>query len=646
MACQCSRLKNTMLCLRGSNIATAIETAVGAVGRMMITNFGVLLKHAFRHAARTLPVLLLSLATLALLLHPQEVSSQSSSPPPAPAPSGQTANSEVHPESAKASAEITSRDEKPTFKVNVNLVQVRVVVRDANGRPVGNLQKDDFELFDKGKPQAITNFSAEQRGVRKTPVAASPEPSDAVDPSSPGVKAEVADSYVAYLFDDVHLNFGDLAQVRNAAERHLASLRPTDRAAIFTTSGQTELDFTDDRTKLHDALLRLQPRPVSRGGLTGCFDISYYMADQIENKRDQQAIDVATQDALICEFNNDPRMLRAAQQYAAGTARERLEAGRAESHVALTVVSDVIRRMSVMPGQRTMVIVSPGFLTPEMESEYIAAIERALRAQVVISALDARGLYVVDPLGDISNPSPPSPASAIMKQQFATMEASANADVLAIFAEGTGGTFFRNSNDLDEGFRRTAEAPEYSYILAFSPQNLKLDGSFHTIKVKLKDPGKFAVQARRGYFAPKHAADPAQQAKQEIEEALFSQEEVHNLPVQLHTQFFKSSDVDAKLTVLAHIDVRRLSLKKMDGRNSNELTVVSALFNGNGNLIQGIQKTITMHLKDETLEKRMGPGITLRTSFDVKPGSYLVRLVVRDVEAQMVSAESDAVRIP
>lgn len=619
---------------------------MGAVGRMMITDFGVLLMRTFRHAARTLRVLLFSLATLALLLQSQDVSSQSNSPSSTPAPSGQTANSEVHQESAKASAEITSRDEKPTFKVNVNLVQVRVVVRDANGRPVGNLQKDDFELFDKGKPQTITNFSADQRGVRKTPVAASSEASDDVDPSAPGGKADVADSYVAYLFDDVHLNFGDLAQVRNAAERHLASLRPTDRAAIFTTSGQTELDFTDDRTKLHDALLRLQPRPVSRGGLTRCFDITYYMADQIENKRDPQAIDVATQDALICEFNNDPRMLQAAQQYAQATARERLEAGRAESHVALTVVSDVIRRMSVMPGQRTMVIVSPGFLTPEMESEYIAAIERALRAQVVISALDARGLYVVDPLGDISSPSPPSPASASMKQQFATMEASANADVLAIFAEGTGGTFFRNSNDLDEGFRRTAEAPEYSYVLAFSPQNLKLDGSFHTIKVKLKNPGKFAVQARRGYFAPKHAADPAQQAKQEIEEALFSQEEVHNLPVQLHTQFFKSTDMDAKLTVLAHIDVRRLSLKKMDGRNSNELTVVSALFNGNGNLIQGIQKTITMHLKDETLEKRMGPGITLRTSFDVKPGSYLVRLVVRDAEAQMVSAESDAVRIP
>jgi hypothetical protein len=116
--------------------------------------------------------------------------------------------------------------------------------------------------------------------------------------------------------------------------------------------------------------------------------------------------------------------------------------------------------------------------------------------------------------------------------------------------------------------------------------------------------------------------------------------------VELHTQFYKANEADARLTVLAHIDVRRLRLRKADGRNQNELTLVSALFNGNGTLVQAIQKTLTMKLRDETLEKKMGSGITLRTSFDVKPGNYLVRLVVRDAEAQVLSAENDAVRIP
>jgi hypothetical protein len=231
-------------------------------------------------------------------------------------------------------------------------------------------------------------------------------------------------------------------------------------------------------------------------------------------------------------------------------------------------------------------------------------------------------------------------------EQYALQEASQDSDILGVLADATGGTFFHNSNDLDEGFKRVASTPEYFYVLGFSPQNLKLDGSFHSLKVTLKNPEKLSVQARRGYFAPKHAADPAEEAKQEIEDALFSQDEVHDLPVQLHTQFFKSSDVDAKLTVVAHIDVRRLHFRKVDGRNRDDLTVVSALFNRNGSLVQGSEKTVTMRLKDETLESKLGSGITLKASFDVKPGSYLVRLVVRDTEAQLLSAENDAVQIP
>ncbi len=212
-------------------------------------------------------------------------------------------------------------------------------------------------------------------------------------------------------------------------------------------------------------------------------------------------------------------------------------------------------------------------------------------------------------------------------------------------ADSTGGVFFHNSNDLDEGFRRVAETPEYSYVLAFVPQNLKLDGSFHSLKVTLKSPQKRTLQARRGYYAPKTFTDLAEQAKQEIEDAMFSQEEMHNLPVKLHTQYFKASEDDAKLIVLAHVDVRLLHFRKTEGRNDDVLTCVSALFNRNGNFIQGMQKTVTMHLKDETLARNMGSGITLKTSFDVKPGSYLVRLVVRDKENQLMSAENGTVEI-
>ncbi len=58
-------------------------------------------------------------------------------------------------------AEVSSRDTAPTFKVRVNLVLVRVVVRDQQGHVVPNLKKEDFQLTDNRKPQTISTFSVE-----------------------------------------------------------------------------------------------------------------------------------------------------------------------------------------------------------------------------------------------------------------------------------------------------------------------------------------------------------------------------------------------------------------------------------------------------------------------------------------------------
>ena len=547
---------------------------------------------------------------------------------------------------------MNSRDEPTTFKVNVRLVLVRVVARDAKGHAVGNLHKEDFQLFDKGKPQVISQFSMEQPGAKVALASKSSEPiagEAATDVSTiKGKTPDVPERFIAFVFDDVHLKFGDLAQVRAAADRHLATLLPTDRVAIFSTSGQTTLDFTDDRAQLHATLLRLQPRPVTNSGITECPDVNYYLADLIQNKNDSQAIAVATQDALYCMFNGDQRSLPQAQAMAKSAASQALVAGETESRLALGVLKDIVRRTALMPVQRNIVLVSPGFLTPEMETDYMELIDRAVRSQVIINALDARGLYTLVPGGDASVAGSANIGAQFigLKMQYQSASAAAESDVMATLADGTGGTFFQNNNDLDEGLRRVSTAPEYYYVLGFTPQNLKLDGNFHSLKVTVKTPEKLTIQARRGYFAPKHVPDPAQEAKDEIDDALFSQEELHDLPVGLHTQFFKSSDADAKLTVLAHVDVKQLRFRKAEGRNWNDLTVVSALFDRNGTFLQGSEKTLQMRLKDETLQNKLGSGITMRASFDVKPGSYLVRLVVRDSEGRLMSAENGAVEIP
>jgi VWFA-related protein len=581
---------------------------------------------------------------ICFFIYPTIVLAQSgsqSTPATSPAPQS---------ESKQSAEELTTHDEPATFKVNVKLVVVRAVVRDSQGRAVGNLRQEDFQVFDKGKPQVITQFEVEQPGTlaaktRQQSIENSGDNLSAETSPTTGNTAPMPERFVAYLFDDVHLEFGDLARVREAAERHLATLRPTDRAAIFSTSGQTALDFTDDHAQLRATLLRLQSRPIARGFGQDCPDISYYQADLIVNKNDPQAMQVGIQDAIACSppppNNNASMAIQMATALVQGASASVLSAGDHETRISLGLLKNVVRDISRMPGQRSVVLVSPGFIAPQLEYEYTDIIDRALRSQVVINALDARGLYVPTTLADPTLTRAP-PGGKLLIDSAAD---SAQADLLATLADGTGGVFFHNSNDLDEGFRRVADTPEFSYVLAFVPQNLKLDGTFHSLKVTLKSPQKLTLQARRGYYAPKNFASPDEQAKQEIVDAMYSQEELHNLPVNLHTQFFKASDQDAKLVILAHVDVKRLRFRKLEGRNNNVLTCVSAVFNRNGNFLQGIEKTLTMNLKDETLDHKLSSGITLKTSFDVKPGSYLVRLVVRDAEGQLMSAENGTVEI-
>jgi VWFA-related protein len=416
--------------------------------------------------------------------------------------------------------------------------------------------------------------------------------------------------------------------------------------AIFTTSGRADLDFTDDREKLHAALLRLSPRPIARPLGQSCPDIGYYQADLIVNRNDPTALQVAVQDALDCSNLDPVKQLREAQQTAQTIASQMLNLGDQESRVSLYALRDATRRLSSMPGQRSIVLISPGFLTLEdLYHDLTDIIDRAIRANVVIGALNARGLYTVVPGGDVSRTTQ-SVAFAGPKSQYQVDGAHLEEDVLAVLAYGTGGAFFHNNNDLAEGFQRVAARPEYIYVLGYSPQNLKLDGALHPLKITLKNSARFEIQARSGYYAPRRPADPQEAAQQEMQDALFSREELYEIPIAIHTQFFKPSVDDARLAVMARVDLKPLRFRKENGRNRDDLTVVSGLFDRNGNLVIGDSKTVQMRLNDQTLETRLKSGITVKSSFDVKPGSYMIRTVVRDSEGQLMAAANGTVDIP
>jgi VWFA-related protein len=359
-------------------------------------------------------------------------------------------------------AALPAQQATPAFRAETNLVLVPVVVRNAKGEAVANLTKADFHLFDNGKEQTIASFSVEETSGQvaqdRGQPDAHPTPANsgaAAAQESPAAMV-IPEHYVALLFDDQHVKncdpdpppgyigcIGDLWHSRDAAKKMIKTLKPTDRVGVFTSSGQVTLDFTADRAKIDEALMKLREgKPV-----LPTVPNSGLREREIENQTEE----------------------------------------------AINFCGGVVKRMSLLPGQRTLVFVSPGLKLSGNDWSSVGStmylIDRAIRARVVINSLDARGL-AYERSGSFSE-----------FQERVT--------------DGTGGKYIRDTNDLNGAIERLAATPKYIYVLGFSPQDIKQDGSFHRLTVKLREGHNLDIQARAGYAAPdaKELARKANQPK-------------------------------------------------------------------------------------------------------------------------------------
>ncbi len=545
--------------------------------------------------------------------------------------------------------EVTTKESTVTFRSISNLVSVPVVVRDSKGVAIGTLGRDDFQLFDNGKLQSISKFTVERIAPVDPRVTPKSAPTPAAGQILTAASADgIPNRFVAFLFDDLHMKSADLVYLREAAKRQIDKLHPLERAAIYTTSGKYMSDFMGDREKLRAAIdgVHLGDGEASRAMQQNiCPSMGDYEAYLIEEKNDEEAFGVAVKDAGKCmDLAGDASYAESAARRAA-KAVDGINAQNAQT--AFDTVRAILNKMSEMPGQRSLVLVSPGFLVAdyrlEMETQII---NRAIKANIVIGALDGRGLDARPPGGDASVPGTTNLDTLTLRTRFEKTGSFTQSGVLGTLAAGTGGTFFENSNDFDTGFERTAAAPEYIYVLGFSPQEMKLNGALHNLKVSLLNGKGLQVQARKAYYAPNSAIDPGEQARHDMDEAFFSLDEIHDLPATLQTQYFRLDTGESTLSAVATIDAKKLSYKKDGDRNRNIVTIHTGLFDDDGNFVSGLEKVVTLALLDQTLEKRLGSGLPIKSSFTVRPGKYIIRMVVRDAEGGTLAAQSTRVEVP
>lgn len=564
------------------------------------------------------------------------------------------------------------RPESHVLRTESPLVQVEVVVRDINGRPVGGLTKDNFEVLDSGHPRDIAEFSVEisSEAAPAPAKAANPPPpsaaqSAAAQPAAPEAAPHV-ERWIVLFFDDINTLPGDLAHAKIAARRFIKEAGISgDRIAVFTSSGGQILDFTHASDAVLEATAQVKSHPrMSPGGVAPCPRITPYEAYQIVNN-DSNSLMVKVDEACQCTgtqtcgpMQYDGSVGLATGRDSSGSAfypqiiesvKEQAQATWSQAQAASQDTLDMVRagiaRLAQMPGKRLLLLASSGFFAFDLDQAEDRIINEAVDAGVVINSIDSKGLYTEGPVRPINETvqTVDLPVQTLIYETETLGDRLDSEDAtMARFAESTGGLLYRNNNDLDYGFRELGLVPKYTYELGFVPDE---DGKYHTVKVKLSNVKHDFIQARLGYFAPtKEGSAPT--AAEKLDAEMLGSDEKGDFPATVRGALGALKSGMREITIQTHVDISKLPFEKEKDRHDEKLTFVAGLFGAQGKFVTGKEAEMDLAFKQGSYERFLKSGITGAMSLEAPPGDYRLRVVVEEAVKGEMSATSENIQIP
>ena len=528
-----------------------------------------------------------------------------------------------------------------TLRTEVDVVEVPVVVRDGQHRAVAGLTRDDFEIYDAGKKQAITAFSV-QSFTPQGDAGGSAKPAAVPAAAAATAAAGPRPRFVALCFDDLNIDQAALKPAKDAAERFVkTSLAPGDRVVVVTTAQSQESEFIGDVPKLVEQIAKVTARRTfSDDSALQCPRIRPYEAYLIVNHLDNDVLQ-----AKVAELQACAGRIPHAQEQVMSMAQGIWEHALFNSKNTLRVIEGLVGGMAKLPGPRMILLTSAGFLTGNLESDEDLLMTKALRAEVVINTLDAKGLYTVVPGGDASDSRPVGrvPQRArIVEAQTAGRQEQAKDDGMAVLAAGTGGTFYHNSNDLERGFRELGMVPETMYVLSFAPSGVVADGRFHGLKVRLAAGKRYSLQARLGYTAPSANAAAPVAPPSRLDSEVMASDTVMDLPVAFS---WEQRPGPSGVTMIAHLDISRLHFETRQDRRGQTLTVVAVLLDSHGVFVTGKRSELELNFTEATFARLAKTGLSIVMTLEAPSGSYSVRALAQDALEGKLAAAGETVQI-
>jgi len=557
--------------------------------------------------------------------------SQTPTPTPAPTPKATENNDDV-------------------VKISTTLIQVDVTVTDKSGKVVTDLKPGDFEIFENGEKQNITNFSFINTTPEAKP-APTPKPAkgEIIAPIPPvQIRPEQVRRTIALVVDDLGVSFESMHFVRRALKKFVdEQMLPNDLVAIIRTGGGAGAlqQFTSDKRQLYAAIEKIRWNPLGRAGVSAFTAIEPTPLEEAQaNGEDISDEDIQAEKDRLAAINEVREDL-----FSVGT---------------LGAINFVVKGMDELPGRKAIMLFSDGFSIctesnmrndPERCTRMRDSIKQLTdlcnRAAVNIYSIDSRGLQTLGvTAADRLSGNPQAYQQALSSRSAENLDKQ---EGLAFLANETGGRAFFNNNDFNRSLEKALDEQKGYYLLAYQPDTDTFDAKtrrFNKLTVKVNRSGT-DVRYRSGFFGvvDKKEEKPTQQTPtQQIQTALTSPFAANGINLRLNTLFGFNPNTGSFTNSLLHVNAADLQFSDApEGKKKASFDVLAVSFGENGTPIDTISKNYVLTVSDELYKKIIKDGFVYQFLFPIKKaGAFQMRVAIRDVSSAKIGSANQFVEAP
>jgi VWFA-related protein len=562
------------------------------------------------------------------------------------------------------------------IRITTSLVQTDVVIVDKDDHVIPDIKLDEVKVTDNGKRQELKflEFVAPDTAPRiegNLSIAGQTVESDAARNLTSGELRRV----FAFVVDDLTIPVEDISNVRKLLSDFVDNqMRDGDLVAIIRVLGGSGLlqQFTSDKRLLRKAIERITPQLSVYSAFNNLTDTDRIKA-QLANMASAQGVDFPVDSITAANANID------------GSNEGTVRGFRVLS--SLSTAADLTNYMKVLPGRKSLVLISGGLpLTETSQGQitigegrgaapvpvtetrsYIAGvtyvlrqlIDRASRSGVVINTLDIRGMQAsrgVSKFTDPGNEARSGLLEGMESSGFGRSPNMAQFDNLAmdtltahqgleVLAQATGGVSVMNTNDFKEGLDKILARSSY-YLLAYTPTEA-FDSKFHKVEIKTTRPGAH-VYARQGYVATADSRPGAAQTREDaIVRAAMSPLAKREVDVAARLQYRFLPDSRAQTDINILVNASQLTFKPNASQNYEaDFDVVGFVLNSLGKTQGGFSQTVHTALSEKDYQRAQKTGISYTAQAELPPGTYQLRAVVRDSASGKMGSVSQFIEVP